>query len=245
MNRLAAVLAKDTLTDALTAGQLEQVVLSFNLSAKTCNEYRIMLANFFKWAAKQNPPLVPTGYNPAQAMDRQRIVQGEVEFVRVGELKKIIAALPDSRPDLLPLVVLVCFSGLRPSEATRLDWSEVGTDFIRLPGTKSKTGRSRQIPICENLKKWLEQWRKPAGLVCEEFSLVHVNPAIFRASGVRIAHDALRHGYATHRQKIINNLALLAEEMGNSVSVCRRHYANPFVLPDEAADWFSIAPSQV
>ena len=144
----------------------EQEILKFGLAPKTRNEYRIMLSNFYKWARKQNPPFVPKGCNPASDMERYDVKHHDVEFLRVAELKKILSSLPAKRPDLLPLVVLVCFGGLRPSEATRLDWNEVGKDYIRLPGKKSKTGYSRQIPIQENLKSWLALWRKDSGFIC-------------------------------------------------------------------------------
>ncbi len=104
---------------------------------------------------------------------------------------------------------------MRPSEAVRLDWIEVGDDYIRLPGKKSKTGHNRQIPIQENLKLWLAQWRKDSGLVCPDVSLAQINAALQRVSGVRLGHDAMRHGYGTHRQQIIKNLGAVAEEMGN------------------------------
>jgi len=41
---------------------------------------------------------------------------------------------------------------------------------------------------------------------------------------------------------VVRNAAAVAEEMGNSVRVCRRHYLNAFCTEQEAADWFNIAP---
>lgn len=242
LNRMSAALPAGVLLDQLTAGQLENAVLSLGLSEKTRNEYKILLSNLFKWAGKQNPPLVPKGFNPGKEMERYKVKHGEVEFLRVQPLKAIISALPSKRPDLLPLVVLVCFAGLRPSEAVRLEWKEVEADYIRLPGDKSKTGRSRQIPIQPNLKLWLTEWRKDTGFVCPPVSLEHVNPAIRRVSGVRLSHDAMRHGFGTHRQRIVQNIGAVAEEMGNSVVVCRRHYVNAFCTDAEATEWFGLTP---
>ena len=143
---------------------------------------------------------------------------------------------------MLPLLVLISFAGLRPSEAARLEWKEVGEDYIRLPGKKSKTGHSRQIPIHPNLKSWLALWRKDSGLICPDVSLEHVNPAIRRHSGIRPPYDGFRHGYGTHRQRIIKNIGAVAEEMGNSIAICRRHYMNAFCTDAEANDWFSLVP---
>lgn len=244
LGRLVGLLPKGIMTDELTAGQLDEAVMKMNLGPKTTNEYRIMMVNFFKWAAKQSPPMVPKGFNPAMDMERKRVIQGEVKFLRVAELKTILTNLPAKRPDLLPLVVLICFAGLRPSEAVRLDWAEVGDDYIRLPGTKSKTGYCRQIPIQPNLEKWLKPWRKPKGPICPDVNLVHVNPALLRVASVKIEHDALRHGYGTHRQRVVKNIGQVSEEMGNSMAICKRHYANPFCTETEALEWFNIYPDE-
>lgn len=117
-------------------------------------------------AGKQNPPFVPKGFNPGKEMERCDVKQNEVEFLQVSDLRRIVAGLQRKRPDLLPLVVLVCFAGLRPSQAVRLDWQDIGEEYIRLPGSKSKTGFSRQIPIQANLKAWLTLWRTHDGKIC-------------------------------------------------------------------------------
>jgi hypothetical protein len=111
------------------------------------------------------------------------------------------------------------------------------THLIRLPGTKSKTGYSRQIPISQNLKTWSERWRKAAGLAyCGKVKLGGVNAAILALSGARLGYDAMRHGYGTHRQMILMNVAQVANEMGNSVEICRRHYLNAFCTEREAEE---------
>lgn len=243
LNRLTKKLPAGLMLDEPTAGQLEQAVLTLGLSAKTRNEYKITLGNLYTWAGKQNPPMVPKGFNPGKEMERCKVKHGDVEFLSVTELKKILVKLPTKRPDLLPLVVLVCFAGLRPSEATRIEWSDIGNDYIRLPGRKSKTGHSRQIPIQENLKLWLALWRKPSGFVCADVNLEHINIAIRRACGVRLSHDAMRHGYGTHRQRIVNSVGCVAEEMGHSMAICRRHYLNAFITEPEAKEWFSLIPA--
>jgi integrase len=242
LDRLLSALPPGVRLDQLTAGQLDAVVVGFGLKEKTRNEYRIMLSSLYSWAAKQNPPLVPKGFNPAQDMERHKVKHQEVEFLRAADLRKILVAAPTKRPDLVPLIVLVCFAGLRPSEAVRLDWSEVGADYIRLPGKKSKTGYSRQIPIQDNLKAWLALWRKNEGSICPGIDLPHLNVAIRHFLGVRLSHDAMRHGYGTHRQKVLKNVGAVADEMGNSPVVCRRHYLNALCSEQEAAEWFSIMP---
>ncbi|MCX6922584.1 MAG: site-specific integrase [Verrucomicrobia bacterium] len=245
LDRLLKALPPGVRLDELTAGQLDAVVVGFGLKAKTMNEYRIMLSNLYSWAAKQNPPLVSKGFNPAKDMERHDVKHGAVESLRVADLRTILVAAQAKRPDFVPLIVLVCFGGLRPSEAVRLDWSEVGTDYIRLPGKKSKTGYNRQIPIQENLKAWLAQWRKKEGLVCPGIDLPHFNVVVRSISGVCLSHDGMRHGYGTHRQQIVKNVGMVADEMGHSMEICRRHYLNAFCAEEEAKEWFSVVPPTV
>ena len=126
LKRLGSKLPTGVLLDNLTAGQLENAVVSLGLSPKTRNEYKIVLGNLYAWAGKQNPPFVPKGFNPGKEMERCKVKHGEVEFLDVKALKLILSALPAKRSDLLPLVVMVCFAGLRPSEAVRVEWKEVG-----------------------------------------------------------------------------------------------------------------------
>jgi len=243
LDRLLKALPPGVRLDELTAGQIESAVVGFGVKEKTKNEYRIMLGNFFQWAPKQNPPLVMKGFNPAKDMERYDVKHREVEYLRVADLRKILAAAQAKRPDFVPLMVLVCFGALRPSEVLRVDWREVGTERIRLPGTKSKTGYSRQIPIQENLKAWLDLWRKKEGPVCSGIDLPHFNVVIQRISGVRLGHDAMRHSYGTHRHQILKNVGAVADEMGHTMQVCRTHYVNSFCTEGEAKEWFSLMPS--
>ena len=245
IKQLPKVLPNEAHLHDLTTGQLEDAVLKLNLQPKTRNDYRTMLGDLYKWAAKQNPPLVTHGYNPAQAMTIYNRVQSEIVFVTHVELEKILVALNQHRPDLVPLIVLVAFGALRPSEAARVDWSEVGEDYIRLPGPKSKTRRNRQIAIQPNLKAWLALWRKPSGSVCSPISLAHVNAAIYRWSGIIVKHDAVRHGFGSHRFRSTGNIHSVSDEMGNSVKIARDHYVNAFVTEEDAKAWFAITPDKL
>jgi hypothetical protein len=98
--------------------------------------------------------------------------------------------------------------------------------------------------MAANLQAWLSLWRKPEGPICHGIDLSHLNAAIRHASGVRLTHDAMRHGYGTHRQKIVKNVGAVAEEMGNSFHICRAHYLNAFCTEEEAKEWFSIMPPE-
>ena len=52
----------------------------------------------------------------------------------------------------------------------------------------------------------------------------------------------MRHGYGTYRHQIVKNLGAVADEMGNSMPICRSHYLNAFCDETEAREWFRIMP---
>lgn len=68
-------------------------------------------------------------------------------------------------PRLLPYLAIMCFAGLRPNEAGRLDWSNVllSDKIIRILPDTSKTRTARIVDISDNLNKWLETHKKVNG----------------------------------------------------------------------------------
>lgn len=53
--------------------------------------------------------------------------------------------------------------------------------------------------------------------------------------------NALRHSYGSYRASILKNIHMLADEMGNSVDMIRRHYRNPRPI-SQAKAYFDIFP---
>lgn len=56
--------------------------------------------------------------------------------------------------------------------------------------------------------------------------------------------DALRHTYGSMRNAQIRNLPQVAEEMGTSETMLRRHYHNP-KTKEEAVEWFRLRPEMI
>ena len=64
-----------------------------------------------------------------------------------------------------PFLAIAAFAGLRTAEVERLDWSDVGSQYIRVRGSSSKTGAHRLVEIQPNLQAWLTRLRKQSGPV--------------------------------------------------------------------------------
>jgi integrase len=95
--------------------------------------------------------------NPIGAIDKVKLVDKSPEILTPEELFKLLAAAPF---ELLPVLAIQAFTGLRTEEAMRLDWSEVDQvrGYITVSAKKAKTARHRLIPMANNLVKYLNSY---------------------------------------------------------------------------------------
>lgn len=203
------------------------------------NNVRDDLIAFFRWCRKRE--YLPEGQTAPERTDRLAEPHPRKEFFTVAEFRKILAASDDA---WIPWLVIGAFAGLRSEEIQRLDWSRVllNRGMIDVLAETSKTRRRRLVPISENLAKWLATHAKESGPVIAN-RIDHNIAALRNRLKIKWPDNGLRHSFGSYRLALTQNAAQLAEEMGNSVQMIRRHYAEA-VFPTEAKEWFSIAPKR-
>ena len=154
---------------------------------------------------------------------------------------EITKLLNKCAPGLITYVAICAFAGLRPSEASALDWSDVHLDMrqIEVRAKHSKTRRHRLVPIQPNLLKWLTPLRKQAGPI--GYSRRYFRAAYTAAGIGSWKSDVLRHSFGTYRLPILKSAEALALEMGNSPDVIFRHYRRP-VGEQQGREYFAIVP---
>jgi len=220
---------------------------ALTLAERTRRNYRNVIGYFNRW-------LILRGYL-AKATDLLDGVQkysarlhGEITTYNAEEMRRIIAAA-DER--ILPLIVLGGFAGLRHAEIQRLDWEDIDLEegFIEIKAHKAKTKTRRIVPIKANLKAFLLPLEKKTGKVVtikntsKELGITAANTAD-EANDVKAMewkHNALRHTYISARVAECGNVALVADEAGNSPQVIRTNYLKR-MRPAAAAEWFGIMP---
>jgi len=176
----------------------------------------------------------------------------DVEIYSPEEMQTLLEGAFTYDIDLIPIIVLGGFLGLRPSEAhgegvnrDKLKWETFLWNDMTLPlkGQKVRGYPTRTIPISSNAGSWLEPFKKVKGVVWRHKE-AHSKKLISlrNKTGIRSVDDGFRHGYCSYRIRILgNDLKQVAYEMGNSTREIIDSYRRD-VTDQTAKDWFSIVP---
>lgn len=194
--------------------------------------------------------------HPMLDMQRPQIAYSVPGILSPIQFRTLLCTADTKFPDLLPFLTLAGFAGIRRAEMVKqyaddqvLQWSDI--DFTKrlitvrdevAKTTRRKLGNRRFVPMEDALLSWLTSYRLGSGPV------VRVSDAAFRrqmkklftAAELTPDQNALRHSFASYwLARAENGVGVLAKHMGNSESVCRRHYLET-LSPDEGKAWFAI-----
>jgi integrase len=194
--------------------------------------------------------------HPMLDMQRPQITYAVPGILSPVQFRTLLTVAEAKFPDLLPFLALAGFAGIRRAELVKqyaddqvLQWSDI--NFTKrlitvrdevAKATRRKLGNRRFVPMEDALCSWLTSYRLDNGPV------VRVSDAAFRrqmkklfaAAGLVPEQNALRHSFASYwLARAENGVGVLAKHMGNSESVCRRHYLET-LSPEEGIAWFAI-----
>lgn len=151
----------------------------------------------------------------------------------------------DCRECAAPFAILI-FGGVRPIELTRLTWDAVNlqSGFIRLSGSVTKTGKTRNVHISDTLRAWLET-------VPEDRREGKIIPNDWRRKSARVRKeagldghammDAPRHTYGSFTVAL-EGIDYVRSCMGHGFTqTFERHYHNAMTIP-QAKEYLAILP---
>lgn len=222
------------------ASEIEHWLHGLNLGAVSFGNYKRAVGSVFALAVKQGK----LATNPVSRVEAPKIVRAAPSILTPSQLRHLLAA---ASPDLLPLLVLQAFAGVRRAEAERLTWAHIhldtATPCVELPGEITKTNRRRSIDLPPNAVAWL------TSAVSRTEGTLGLSHTVYRrrlteaakTAGIDWNENLLRHSYGSYRLAQTKNAAQVAEEMGNSPAVVHTHYQN-LVRPERVSEYWSIAP---
>jgi integrase len=186
-----------------------------------------------------------TETNPVARIIKPKRVDRPPGTLTVDETRALLEGACRIEPEVLPMLAVAAFAGLRTSEIHRLHWNEI--DLVRgeidIPSTKSKTARRRFVPILANLAEWLRPYSGVTGGVTPRGYRRKIE-RVRQVAGITDWPDnALRHGYASYRYAATDNAHLVASELGHpNASLLMNTYRNR-VRREDAERYFNIRPA--
>ena len=222
---------------SITAKELDEWLTGLAVAPGTRNTFRRDIRTLFSFCERR-------GYcasDPAKHTERAAAVDTPPGILTPAQLAALLTA---STEDVLPVVAISAFAGLRSAEIEKLDWSEVNlpSGFIEVTAAKSKTKKRRLVPIAGNLASWLQPLAKVAGPVAPVGLRKRLDAAKQRA-GILDGwpQNALRHSYGSYRLAQCADAARVSLEMGNSPQMVFAHYRE-LVNPTDAERYWKIVP---
>jgi integrase len=242
-NRLA-IFSRDFGTHpvaAISSRDISGWLHNVNGSPKTRANFRQNISVLFGYAADEGM----IDANPALRVKKPKLVDKPPEIFSVDELSGLLNTANTLVPDVVPMLAIGAFAGLRDAEIKRLDWSEVDLTrgHIEIKAAKAKSARRRIIPIQQNLSAWLRPYSGMTGDVVPEGARGKLERVREAAKLARWPNNGLRHSFASYRLAAIHDAPRVAAELGHASPQILYSTYRELVLPSEAERYWKIEPA--
>jgi len=190
--------------------------------------------------------------NPLRNLDRSHVPKPKIHILSAKQLRRLFVATIRLHPELVPLLAIEVFAGVRPIESEKIRWENVDMEdgILTIPDPIAKTRIGRHIEMHQTLKDWLEWHRshggKSDGMICPHphMTLRRYLRQIRQRSGLNPWHqDVLRHVFASASlASDWRDIGKLCLELGHSSQkMLHRHYARSIRRKDALAI-FQVIP---
>ena len=218
--------------------QIDEWLRSTGYAASSRNNLLQCIKGLFNFARQRNY-LPKSEITEASRVSKVRVPAKDNEIYTPEQFEKLLRAAP---VELIPMLAIRGFTGIRAAELERLDWNAVNLErrIIELRATQAKTAARRLIPISDNLAAWI-------GPLIEQGPIIPANwrrrdaSVLAKKLGVGWPSNVLRHSYISYRVALTGDVPRTALEAGNSPHIIFRHYRE-VVDEDAAKAWFGIMP---
>jgi len=252
-----------TLED-LTPREIEQFlttrIAEDGIAPKTANRQREVLHVLFNYAIRQHGYRSPDRRfpNPVDAIPPRKQDEHQIRFLTLADIDKQLHVLAD-KPVLQTMVAVLIYAGLRREEVLWLTHEDIDlkTGMIRVwkktvsgETWRPKTRRNRRVPTSAALLRRLNAYRtphpgpwyfpSPTGKRWDPDNFSEALRDINRKHKLVWSCLDFRHTFGSLLAQKGESLFKIAELMGNSPEICRRHYAA--LLPEQMRDTVEFDP---
>jgi len=205
------------------------------------NNFREIFRSIFKNAVERK--WLPEEHGFTELLRNEPTADKAKTIITPEQFRHMLLACNEQ---MLPVIALRGFCGIRREEVLRLNWEDIWRckGHVEISAEKAKTKERRLIPRFNALEAWLNPYRSKVGRVWKRSNNVfgHAQNDLYKQMGVS-GDNVLRDAFATYRMAELQNEAQVAYEMGNSPRMIFKSYRE-LATPDEAERWFNIFPKK-
>jgi integrase len=225
---------------AITVEEIDNWLRDLPLSPQSRVNYRSVVGVLFSHATKRG--LIDI--NPITRTAKPKKPNIPPGIFVVDELHALLEAANRIHSDVVPMLAIGAFAGLRDAEIKRLDWSEVdlARGHIEVKAAKAKSARRRIAPIQPNLTAWLQPYAATKGYVVPHAARGKLNRVRKAAKLTGWPQNGLRHSFASYRLAAIHDAPRVAAELGHTSPQMLYSTYRELVLPAEAERYWEIMP---
>lgn len=227
---------------AVAVGEIDKWLRDLNYLPKSRAQYRANIGVLFSHAER----LGMIDRNPVLRTGKPKLVDAPPEIFSVDELRDLLESASSVAPDVLPMLAIGAFAGLREGEIQRLDWGEVDLSrgHIEVKAAKAKSARRRIIPIQPNLAAWLQPYSGMTGRIVPAGARRKLARVREAAKLTRWPNNGLRHSFASYRLAALHDGPRVAVELGHTSPQMLYSTYRELVLPTEAERYWTILPKE-
>jgi integrase len=224
----------------ITVEELDNWLRALPGSPKTRTNFRANVGVLFSYAARRRM----IDFNPVLHTAKPKLPDNPPEIFHVDELRALLEAANHVAPDVLPMLAIGAFAGLRDAEIKRLDWREVdlARGFIEVKGSKAKSARRRIVQIQPSLGAWLRPYAGMKGSLAPVGARKKLD-CVRKAAGLtRWPKNGLRHSFASYRLAATHDAPRVASELGHTSPQMLYSTYRELVAPEEAERYWKLVP---
>jgi integrase len=226
----------------ITPEELDNWLRALPYSPKSRANFRAHIGVLFSHAKRRR--MIES--NPVLDTAVPKLHDNPPEIFLVDELRALLESALTVAPDVIPMLAIGAFAGLREAEIERLDWSEVdlARGHIEVKAKKAKSARRRIVPMQPNLAAWLRPYSKMEGPAVPAGARKKLLRARKAAELVKWPRNGLRHSFASYRLAAIHDAPRVSAELGHTSPQMLYSTYREVVRPEEAERYWLIAPTE-
>ena len=225
---------------AITIEELDNWLRNLDCGPKSRANFRANVGVMFSYAERRRV----IDSNPVLRTAQPKLVDKPPEIFSVDELAILLNTGAMRWPEIVPMLAIGAFAGVREAEIKRLNWSEVDQrrGHIEIKSSKAKSARRRIIEIQPNLREWLRPYAGMTGAVVPPNSRKKLDLIRKAASLARWPINGLRHSYASYRLAATHDAPHVASDLGHTSPKMLYSTYRELVLPEEAERYWNLIP---